>query len=104
VPAAQQNVLRLDVPVHHALAVRVGQSIGYLGGDSRGGRYREASLSLKQLPQRLALHIRHYEIRKRIAGRVVDHAGIENREDVGMLETGGELDLTEETLHPVTPA
>ena len=46
--------------------------------------------------QRLAFDEGHDEVRRLAAGAVVDGAGVEDREDVGMLEPRGELDLAEE--------
>ena len=65
------------------------------------GVHRQPSLSPEQLAQRLPLHERHHEVRDGRAGAILDHAGIEDRKDVGVLEPCGELDLAKEPLHPL---
>ena len=41
VAAAQQDVLRLDVPVDHAAAMGIGQGVGHLRGDGQRLVHRE---------------------------------------------------------------
>ena len=77
----------------------IGQRVGHLAGERRGRLHRKASLTLEPLPQRLALDVGHDEVRHRSAGAIVEHAGIEDRKDVRVLEPGGELDLAEKALH-----
>ena len=89
----QQQVLGLDVPVNHALVVRVLERLGRLARDPQRLLHRELLLPPQPVAQRLALDVRHGE--PEAAGRL---ARIVDGEDVGMLETGGELDLP---LEPV---
>jgi hypothetical protein len=83
VAAAQQNVFRLDVPVHHAFGMRIGQRVGHLSRQRQGGVHRQPALALKQLPQRVSLDVRHDEVRHRTAGAIIDHSGIEYGKDWG---------------------
>jgi hypothetical protein len=50
VTPAEQDVLRLDVPVNYAFSVGIGERIGDFDGHGAGGFDRQAPLTLKQLP------------------------------------------------------
>ena len=91
----QQQVLRLDVPVSHALVVCVLEGLGRLPRDPERFLHRELLLPPQPVPQRLALDVRHGE--PEVAGGL---ARVVNGEDVGMLQACGELDLP---LEPVGP-
>ncbi len=97
--AREQDVLRLDVTVHDALPVGMAQGIGDLERDPDGVSQRELRLAGQSLPKRLARDVRHREPEglHRAAGRRRRPA-LEDRQDVGMLETGGDLDLPHEAL------
>ena len=52
VPAAQENVVRLDVAVDHAVAMRVVERVGHLARD--GQRVGDGQLALAIEPRRAA--------------------------------------------------
>ena len=91
VPLIQQDVLRLDVPVNHCLAMRVLERDPSTSTDDPQLRRRRqaALLAIEPVAQRLSLDVRHH----------VDTASpftlarVEQREDVRMVELRGELDL-----------
>ena len=89
----EQQVLRLDVAVDHVLAVGVLEGLGRLAGDAERILQRQLPLPPKAVPQALALDVRHGEPEP--AGGL---AGVEDREDVRVLEPGGEPDLALEPL------
>ena len=89
----EQQVLGLDVAVDHAVLVGVLERLGRLAGDPERVVHGELPLPPQPVAERLALDVRHGE--PELPGglaRVVD------REDVGVLEAGGELDLALEAL------
>ena len=94
----EQDVLRLHVPVDDALLVGVLQRPRGLPRDAQRLPAGPSALPLESVPHRLALDVRHGEPETpcRLA-RVVD------RNDVGVLQPGRELDLAKEALgaHPV---
>jgi hypothetical protein len=49
VPSAEEDVFRLDVPVHDSLAVRVGKSVGHLYCDRHRRVNRQPPLALEEL-------------------------------------------------------
>ena len=88
------QVRRLDVPVHHAVVVCVGQSLAQVGHQADALRDIERPRRLDHLGQRLAVHQLHHEVRPaaRIAAKVV------NRDDVGVRERGGRASFPREPL------
>ncbi len=92
-PVVEEHVVRLDVAVDHALAVGVVEPFRDLARDPDRIADRELGLALEPFPERFALHVGHDE-----EDRVLDPAGIVQRQDVGMLQVGGGLDLLEEPL------
>ena len=79
----QQDVLGLDVAVDDAVAVRVVERGGDLGGDAHGVRDGEVLLALQPVAQRFPFHERHDVVRGAVHLAAVDEA-----EDVGMLQRG----------------
>ena len=89
--AGDEDVVRLDVAVHDAVLVRVGERLGDVAenADRRANRQRSR---LKHLAQRRALDEGHG-----IVGKAVRLARREHGDDVRMLEPRGELDLALES-------
>ncbi len=81
-PRLEQDVLGLDVPVHDVLSVGVRQGVGHVASDPH-----------QPMAQRLALDERHD-----VEEQAVRDARIEQRQDVGVGETGRHLDLAEEAV------
>jgi hypothetical protein len=93
VPPGEQHVVGFHVAVHHAVLVRVGQRVRYLDQDPDGVVDRQLAPVGEPGPERLTLDVRHDVVEEPARfTRVVQ------REDVGMLELGRELDLAEEAL------
>jgi hypothetical protein len=82
-------VCRLD----HALAVGVIERLGGLTGDPDRVLDRELLFQLQAVAERLTLDEGHGE--PELARGI---ATVENRQDVGVLQPGGELDLAEKAL------
>jgi hypothetical protein len=76
----RHHVLGLDVPVDHALTMRVPQRRAHIGRNADRLRQRKLPLSVELLAQRLAVHERHHVVEE-----VARLAGIEQGEDVGVL-------------------
>ena len=89
----EQDVLRLDVAVHHALAVGIVERAGHLLHDPASGRKRERPLTREPLAEGLALHQRHDIVEQAVYG-----ARVMERQDVRVMQRGGRLDLAEEPL------
>ena len=89
----QQDVLRLDVAVDHAVLVRVLERVGH--GDRDLDRFVDAELGLavELGAERLAVDERHHVVEEAVGG-----AGIEEREDVRMLQRRGGLDFHHEAV------
>ena len=89
----QEDVLRLDVAVDHVAAVGVLQGVGDAAGDADGVAHREPAFAAEAVAEGAGLDVGHDvpEVAF-ILARVVD------RQDVGMVEPGGELDLAVEAL------
>ena len=91
--AREQHILRLDVAVHDAARVRIGERLGHIAQNAErfdGGQCAVGDAGA----QRLAGHERHGEPRQSIGG----HAGGQHRHDMRLLQRRGELDLAREAL------
>jgi hypothetical protein len=66
----EQDVLRLDVAMDHAVTVRIAQGACYRARDLHRVLERELLLPCQPLAHRLALHIRHHVVEEpgRLAG------------------------------------
>ena len=91
----QHDVFGLDIPVHHAGAVRVVERGCHLARDRHGVFDGESRLAQQPLAERLARDVRHDVVQA-----AVPFAGIEKRHDVRMGESGGDADLLEKPLGP----
>src|SRR5690606_10144999 len=89
----QQEVGRLDIPVQQAPPVRIVEPLAHLGDDPQGAldsHYSGASLSL--LGSVGARHELHRDPQQAMLFTAVVH-----RDDIGMVQAGGEAALTFET-------
>jgi hypothetical protein len=93
VTIGEQHVVGLDIAVHDTVAVGVGKGVYHLAQDL--GRLRDGQLSFpRQLgPERLARDVRHDVVQQ-----IARSGGGEQRDDVRVLQSGGELDLPLEPL------
>ncbi len=92
-PARKQDVLRLDVAVHHAVAVRVGQRSRHLRRDAHGVLEPQLLFPVQAVAERFPLHVGHHVVEK-APGR----AGVVQRENVRMLQPSRDLDLAQKPL------
>ena len=90
VAGVEQDVRRLDVPVHHVGAMGVAQRIRHLARDLERVVDGELAFPGQTLPEGLSLDVRHD-----IVGHALSLIGIVERQDVGMVETRGDLNLAE---------
>ncbi len=79
--------------MHHALVVRVGKGVDHLAEHPQGLRHGQLALPVQLGAERLAVDVRHDVVQQIVVG-----ARGEQRDDVGMLQLGGELDLPLEPL------
>ncbi len=89
----QQDVLGLDVAMDDVVPMRVIERISHLDGDAERfvNGYRWAAR--KPIAQRLSRHDRHHEVQA--AARF---ARVVEREDMRMIQAGGQLDLSKKAL------
>jgi hypothetical protein len=89
----KEDVRGLDVPVEHARAMRVVERARDARGDAHGFVDGQLAFPVEPVTQTLPRHVRH---------RVIEEAtrlpGVEERQDVGVLEAGGGLHLRQESL------
>jgi hypothetical protein len=89
----EQHVLRLEVAVHHAAAMRVVESISNLSQNARALVERERAIALEAVPQRLTLDERHDEVQESVC-----LAGVVQRQNVWMLKACDDSDLAEKAF------
>ena len=89
----QQQILRLDVAMDDAVAMRVVERIGDLAGDAHGFVDAELRLARELLADGLALDEGHDVVQE-----PVSLARVEEREDVRVAQGGGGLDLDDEAF------
>ncbi len=73
--------------------MRVVEGRRHLSGDAERIRHRELALALKPGSQRFTLHVRH-----RVIQEARGLAGVVERQNVGMIQAGSDLDLAEKAL------
>ncbi len=93
VPAAQEDVLRLDVAVDDVMAMGEAQGVGDLAGDRERIVERELSLAEKPSTQRLTLDVRHSVV-EGAAGLTA----VVQRDDMRMVQACGDGNLPQESL------
>src|SRR6478672_10229676 len=89
----EENVLRLDVAVDDAVAVRVVERARYFTGDAERVLDRQLPLAIESRTKGFAFDVRHDVEQLAVSG-----AGIVNGKDVRMREMRDELDLPLEAL------
>ena len=87
----EQDVLRLDVAVHHADAVRGGQAVQRLGQDAQRLAHREGALRVHLMTQVHAVDVLHDQIVQPVV-----LAGVVHLHDVGVGDGRGGLGLAPE--------
>src|SRR5207237_10814527 len=90
-PVVQQDILGLDVTVDHAVPMRVVERGGDTAGDRDRVREWQLLLARESVAKGLALDERHHVIQKRAY-----RAGIEQRQDVRVLQLRRDFDLLEQ--------
>ena len=93
----EQDVGRLDVPVHQTSLMGVHQHVGDLSGDGHRQPGWKSPLFVEQLAQRGAAHQLHDDV-----GGASVHAGVERRDHSGMGKAGGGDCLAPEALQEDT--
>ena len=86
----EQDVFRLDVAVHHVVAVRVVQRIRDFAGQSHRIGDWKMGFAIQPVTKRFALRDRHHVIEV-----AVGFPGIIERKNVGMMQSGGETDFSQ---------
>ncbi len=89
----QENVFGLHVAVNHPMAMGIIERARDLLRDVERDVERELLLAVQLLPQRLAA-----DIGDDVEQKSARHARVDQREDVGMIEAGGDRDLTQESI------
>ena len=100
VAAREHDVLGLDVAVNDPAGMGIPQRLGDLVRHLEGVVERQLLLALHAVTERLPRDVGHDVVQQppaRVAGRL-DHAAVEEGEDVRMVELGGDGDLAEEPL------
>ena len=89
----EEDVLRLDVAMHEAGAVREVQAVTELLGDSDGDLNRQPPFATKAIAQRAAR-----DVRRHVVQHAVHFARIDQRNEVRVRNTRGDLDLAEKSI------
>ena len=90
---AEQNVLGLEIPVHDSFPVGVVEGRCNLAGDLQRQLDGQLALASQPVAQGLAPHVGH-----RIPELTCGRAGVENGEDVRVIQAGGQADLALEAF------
>ena len=94
----EKDVLRLHVAVDDPLPVGEVEREGHLARHPNRFLDGKLALALQSVTQALALDVRHSEPQTGRPLTGAHLAGVMDRDDVGMLQPGCELDLAEETI------
>ena len=97
----QQDVFGLDVAMDHPVAVRIVEGVGHFGRDLHRFVDAQLMLSVELVPKRLAFDIGHHIVEEVIGPpvRLTARApAVEERQNVGMLQLGGGLNLLDEPI------
>ena len=89
----EQDVLRLDIPMDHAVRVRVVEGRGGVPSDADRLLDWKQLLAVEPLAQGFALHVRHH-----VEEEPIRLARVVQREDVGVIQLGDDLDLAEKPV------
>ena len=89
----QQYIFRLDVAVDHALPMGVVECASDFAGNAQRFAHRQLTLTLESSSQRFAFDIRHH-IKQQAIGRT----GVDQSEDMRMLQVCRDLNFREESL------
>src|SRR5437016_3446558 len=89
----EEHVLRLDVAMDDAVAVRIIERVRDVAQDVHGLGDGQLSDARQTLSERLALDIRH-----RVVKKAAGCARAEERHDMRMLQSRGDMDLPNEAL------
>ncbi len=89
----EQHVVGLHVAVHDAVGVCVGERVAHVAQDAHRVAHGQLTLVDDAGAQRLARDVRHD-----VVEQVTLRTGGEQRDDMGMLQRGGQPDLTLEPL------
>ena len=93
VAIGEQDIVGLDVAVDNAVPVGEGEGVHHLAQDLGGLRHRQLAFAGEFGPEGLAADERHD-----IVEQVARGGGAQERDDVRVLKSGGELDLALEAL------
>ena len=94
-PAGEHDVVRLDVAMDDAVRVRVGERLGDLRGEAQRLRRSAAGRRAQPVAQRFAGDDRH-DVVQQLA--VAGDAGVEERQDVRVIQSRRDADLAQEAL------
>jgi hypothetical protein len=95
----QEHVLRLDVTVHHTVFMRIGECRNHLGQDPDALSDGEFTLARQLCPKRFPIDVWHHVIQDFVATILRNAcAGIDEREDIGMVELRGDVNLLQKPL------
>ena len=92
-PVRQQDVCRLDVAMHEAMAVCIREPFRDLAGDLDCDQHRQRTGARKALLQRLAIHEGHD-----VERHAFRHARVQHSHDAGVLELCGNAHFARKSL------
>ena len=100
VPAREHDVLGLDVAVNDPAGMGIAKRLGDLARHLEGVVERQLLLALHAVAEGLPRDVGHDVVEQppAIVGGGLDHAAVEEGQDVRMVELGGDGDLAEEPL------